>query len=275
MLRCSATLRTNLPNRRIATGNRRQSPFDIILGNRAMSINADSLRKIHRLHIQLEDVRERLERGPKQIKGGENRLQALEKAVAAAKDTLKRTKLTIHEKELNLKEREGRILDIRGRLNSCSTNKEYQAYIEQIAADEQANSVLADEIIDLFDKATNEENAIKSAEAEFQKCQSDLDGVRRRIADERDGLERELARLAEELRSAEEALPPEVKNDYQRVVKAHGDEALAPLDAECCGGCNQRITAQMVNELAMDRIVFCKSCGRILYLPEDSRMSRD
>ncbi len=240
-----------------------------------MSINADSLRKIHRLHIQLEDVRDRLARGPRQIKGGETRLSTLEKAVATAKEVLQRTRLTIHEKELNLKEREGRIFDIRGRLNSCSTNKEYQAYLEQIAADEQANSVLADEIIDLFDKANNEEAAVQSTMADLQKCQSDLEGVRRQVAEERDHLERELSRLGDELKSAEVSLPAEVKNDYERVVKAHGDEALAPLEAECCGGCNQRITAQMINELAMDRIVFCKSCGRILYLPEDTRVSPD
>lgn len=240
-----------------------------------MSVNAESLRKIHRLHGQLADVRERLERGPRQIKGGEGRQETLEKAVGAAKDVLKRTKLTTHEKELTLKQREQRILDIRSRLNSCSTNKEYQAYIEQIAADEQANSVLSDEIIDLFDKAKNEETTIKSAEAELEKCKTDLEAIRRRVAGERDQLERELARLGDELKDAEITLPPEVKGDYQRVVKAHGDEALAPLDGECCGGCNQRVTAQMVSELKMDRIVFCKSCGRILYLPEDPRISHE
>ncbi len=237
-----------------------------------MTLNAEGLRKIHRLHIQLADVRDRLARGPRQTKAGENRLATLNQAVDAAKETFKKTRLTISQKELSLKEREGHILDVRARLNSCSNNKEYQAYIEQIAADEQANSVLSDEIIDLFDKAARHESEVKSAETDLEKSSQELDALRKKIEGERDRLENELAGLNAELSQAEAALPNEMKQDYQRVVKAHGDEALAPIDSECCGGCYQRITAQMLNELTMDRIVFCKSCGRMLYIPEDTRV---
>jgi predicted nucleic acid-binding Zn-ribbon protein len=52
------------------------------------------------------------------------------------------------------------------------------------------------------------------------------------------------------------------------MAKVHGEDALAPLDDEVCGGCFQRCTPQMINELSLSKIVFCKNCGCILYLPE-------
>ncbi len=46
---------------------------------------ADLLRTLHRIHQQLGDLRERLERGPKQIKAREANVARLEADLAQAK----------------------------------------------------------------------------------------------------------------------------------------------------------------------------------------------
>ena len=117
-----------------------------------MSVSAAVLQELHRLHGQLSELRSRLERGPRQIHAAEANVRKAEQDLEAAKESVKRTRITADQKELQLREREGRILDIRVKLNSCSTNREYQAFLEQIAADEQANSVLSDEILELLEK---------------------------------------------------------------------------------------------------------------------------
>jgi predicted nucleic acid-binding Zn-ribbon protein len=238
-----------------------------------MTINAEALRTLHRLHVQLTDLRERLARGPKQIKAVEARLARLNEDLESAKEVYQRTRITIDQKELTLKEREGKILDLRGRLNSCSSNKEYQAFMEQIAADEQASSVLSDEIIELLDKATKNQKSVADVETAVKECERDLEKIHERVNGEKTQLQSEVGRIEAELEAAEAALPGEIKDDYQRVVKKHGEEALAPLDDECCGGCYQRITHQMLNELVLSKAVFCKSCGRLLYLPEDTKVT--
>lgn len=238
-----------------------------------MTINAEALRTLHRLHVQLSDLRERRARGPKQIKAGASRLARLQEEHDTAKEIYKRTRITIDQQELTLKEREGKILDLRSRLNSCSNNKEYQAYVEQIAADDQANSVLSDEIIELLDKATKNQETVAAAEGAVKDCETDLKKIEDRVNSEKSELDSEVARIEGELTAAEVALPSDIKVDYLRVVKKHGEEALAPLDDECCGGCYQRITQQMLNELVLSKAVFCKSCGRLLYLPEDTKVS--
>ncbi len=184
---------------------------------------------------------------------------------------MQRTRLTVSQKELNLKERENHILDIRSKLNSCSTNKEYQSLIEQIAADEQANSVLSDEILELLDKVEADKEVVNAAEAAVQEAQQQLADVTKKVETAKASVESDLARAESDLKACEAQLPDDVRLEYQRVVRAHGEDALAPLESdEVCGGCYQRVTPQMINELKLNRLVFCKSCGRLLYVAEDT-----
>lgn len=235
-----------------------------------MTVEAAALRELHRLHQQKSDLQGRLDRGPKQIKASAANVTRLDAALGEAKEALQRTRMNVDSKSLSLKERESRILDVRARLNSASSNKEYQTYMEQIAADEQANSVLSDEIIELLDKVSADEQTAQGAEAAVTKAKADLKAVQDKVASEKDSLEGDLARVEAELSRAEEALPSDVRQDYQRKAKAHGEEALAPLEGDVCGGCYQRCTPQMINELTLSKVVFCQNCGCILYLPEDT-----
>ena len=63
-------------------------------------------------------------------------------------------------------------------------------------------------------------------------------------------------------------MPADIVQDFRRVVAGRGEGALAQLEDEFCGNCNQAVNAQMVNELLQEKVVPCKSCGAYLYLPE-------
>ena len=234
-----------------------------------MSVSASALRELHRIHRQVTDLRSRLERGPKQIRGGEGVVKHLEQEVEQAKQALTRTRVAADEKQLQLKQREDRIKGLQLKLNECSSNREYQALKEQIAADEQANSVLADEILDRLEKIDELAAAVAVAQARCKTAQADLEQVRKRVQAEHDTLESELARVTAELAEAEKVLPAEYKADYQRIAKVRGEDTLAPVEGETCGGCYTTLSPQTMNELYMSKLVTCKSCGCLLYLPED------
>ncbi|MCP4192856.1 MAG: phospholipase [Planctomycetaceae bacterium] len=238
-----------------------------------MSVSATALRELHRILRQLSDLRSRLAGGPRQVRIGEVNVEQLEAGVTAAKETVTKTRMSADRKELQLKEREGRITDVKTKLNSCSSNREYQAFVEQIAADEQANSVLSDEILELFDKVSEHQEKVTKATSALEKGQNELNAIRNRVDSERESLEMDLARLTKELDAAEAQLPSDLKLDYQRIVKKRGAEGLAPLDGQCCGGCFTTITTQTLNELMLTHAVFCKSCGCLMYLPEDHAFS--
>jgi predicted nucleic acid-binding Zn-ribbon protein len=234
-----------------------------------MAAIANTLRDLHRIHQNLTELRDRLERGPRQIKAGEANIARLERELDEQKQKHRRIRMTADEKELQLKEREQRIIDIRNKLNSCSTNKEYQTFIEQIAADEQANSVLSDEILELFDKVNAGQRLVKEAEGKVAQGKEDLKKLEVKVASQKESLIVDIQRLEQQLAEAEANVPTEIREDYKRVVRALGPDALAPVEGETCGGCFQTLRPQMLNELALGKAVFCP-CGRILYTPEDT-----
>ncbi len=228
----------------------------------------ESLRTLHRIHRQLADLRSRLERGPKATRAAEAAVAKCDADLLQAKDAFRQAKMASDDKQLQLKQREAKLKDYEAKLFAAQNNKEYQLLKDQIAADKQANSVLADEILESLDKLDHLQTAIKTAESNLGKTKDELAKVRKRIDDQQQGLETELARVQAELQAAEELLDGDFKQTYMRLSRSMGEEALAPAEGECCGGCSQTLTPQTMNTLRLDRPVFCKSCGRFLYLPE-------
>jgi predicted nucleic acid-binding Zn-ribbon protein len=233
-----------------------------------MATLTESLRTLHRIHRQLADLHDRLQRGPKQVRAAEASVKKCEGDAAAARDAFKQAKMASDEKQLQLKQREAKLKDFEAKLFAAQSNREYQLLKDQIAADKQANSVLADEILEALDKLDGLQAAIKTADANLAKVKDEAARSRQRAQEQQQGLETDLARVTGELRTAEDQLDGDFKPNYVRLARSMGAEALAPLEGECCGGCSQTLTPQTINALRLDKPVFCKSCGRMLYLPE-------
>jgi predicted nucleic acid-binding Zn-ribbon protein len=238
-----------------------------------MTISAAALRELHRIHRQITDLKSQLERGPRQVRAAEGILERLEAEQAASKQTLTQTRVHADERQLQLRQREARIKDLQIKLNACNSNREYQALKEQIAADEQANSVLSDEILEALERIDELTAKHAKIEAERKQAASSLEAVRQETAEKMQRLEQELKRVSGELTEAERVLPGDFKLDYARISKARGEDALAQVEGETCGGCYQMLTAQTINDLMLSKPVFCKSCGALLYLPEDREMN--
>jgi uncharacterized protein len=232
-------------------------------------LSSAALITLHRIHRQLDDLRGRRDRGPKQIAAGEANVAKKEEEAKAAKEALTRAKVKADDLQLQLRHREGRIEDLQNKLNLANSNKEYQAIKEQIAADKQANSVLTDEILEMLERIEELERKLKQANAAVAQSQNDLKALTERVEGERANLESEIERLTAELHEAENALPGALRAEYRRLSESRGEDALAAVENEVCTGCYTTITRQMKSELLMANPVFCKSCGRLLYLPEE------
>jgi len=226
------------------------------------------LRTLHRIHRQHADLVDRLARGPRQIQAAEAHVKKCEADLAQARETYRQAKMAADEKQLQLKHREAKLADLQLKLNTAQSNKEYQILKDQLAADRQANSVLADEILEALERLDVLQAVTRTIEQTLGKSKEELQRVRERVSQQQQLLETELARVSQELRQAEEALPADIKTEYLRLARSRGDDALAPVEAETCGGCSQTLTVQTLNLLRLDKPVFCKSCGRLLYLPE-------
>ncbi|HEX3655718.1 MAG TPA: phospholipase [Pirellulales bacterium] len=234
-----------------------------------MLVAAAVLRKLHRIHQQLGDLRERMARGPKQLKAREANVARLEAELAQVKQDVKAARVSADQKQLLLRSGEGKILDLKAKLNAANSNREYQAFKDQIAADEMANSVLADEILEALEKIDASQKLVVEAEQKVAKAKEEAAKSQQHVREQEGLLAGDINRLEAELKESEKELPADFQDAYQRVVKSKGSDAMAPVEGENCGGCFQVITANMFNSLLMNKVVYCGNCGRLLYLPED------
>ena len=104
----------------------------------------------------------------------------------------------------------------------------------------------------------------------MQKAKTETQQVRNRVAEETQTLESELARVSEELRQSESRLPGDVFREYSRIVVKRGEDTLSETDLDTCGQCFTKLSPQTISELLMKKIVYCKTCGSIMYAKENS-----
>ena len=233
-----------------------------------MAVSTEVLRELHRIHVQLSDLRDRLARGPRQVQVHKKNVAEQQSTLESASNAVKQTKMAADKKQLDLKTSENKIVDLKAKLNGCSSNKEYQTLLEQIAATEMTNSVLADEILEAMDKTDQLEIAASSAQSHVTAAETELTKCQERVSAEAGGIRTDIERLEAELVSTEKELPTEMRTDYQRVIRSKGADGMAAADGQVCLGCGKQITLNMQNELLLSKPVFCKSCGSLLYLSE-------
>lgn len=236
----------------------------------AVATAATIIRTLHRIQRQLTDLRGRLAAGPRQIAAGTGKLKAAEAARDQLADELKAAQKLVDGKQLQLRSCEAKIGDLETKRNTAKTNKEYQLLGEQIEADKMAIKVLEDEILEALERVDEIRDRQPAATDLIEETTTKLETLKQRVTDETGQLEQEVTRVTGQLREAEADLTDEIRELYQRVVKHKGEDGMATVDGGCCGGCHQQLTGKMLSQLLLGQAVMCRSCGRLLYDPDQA-----
>jgi predicted nucleic acid-binding Zn-ribbon protein len=226
------------------------------------------LRELHRLHLKIRDLRNEGEQGPRKLKSYQAKIERFQKELAAEQDAIKHLKTSIHAKEVEIKDNEQKTAKYQTQMGSATTKKEYDAFRHEIDHVKQANRVIEDDILEVMmqlDERTKKlpefEKAIQQAKEEHRKAEADLGG---RLKEH----DHWLADAETALKAVEAQLTGDPRQAYDRLLVQYGAEALAPLENRSCSGCYTELTSQQQNDLRAGRMVTCKSCARLLYLPE-------
>lgn len=230
-----------------------------------MSISASVLQTLHRIHRQKSDLTGQLERGPKQIQAAKAKVEFAKKALEDIREKQKNLRLDADRRQLQLREREARIAALEGKMNAAKENREYQTLKEQIAADKQANNVLSDEILELLEQVDVVHAQIDPANERIKAAEAEAVEVEKRVRERMTAVEADLKRVTAELSQVETQLTGDFRKDYDRLVSIKGEDGIAETEGNCCGGCYQMLTPQLLDRLANHFSVVCPTCGRFLY----------
>jgi predicted nucleic acid-binding Zn-ribbon protein len=222
---------------------------------------------LHRLHLALHEVQEQLTRGPRQVKAREQLVLQADTDLTTKRDQFKQLRVTSDRKSLDLKTNEAKIADLRGKLNACSSNREFDIIKGQIEADTVANSVLQDEILELLETIDGAHAGIKEAEQKVAKARDELKRFSDQFATDSAGLKSKSDELLTQIKQSESGLGGDLAEKYRRLVEAHGAEAMAPCEAGICGNCHVQVTPQNKVRLNSGNVIFCTAIVRMLNNP--------
>ena len=238
-----------------------------------VKVEPELLQTLHRILRQKTDLNDRLQRGPRQKQVAQGAEKSVQDELKAAQEQLKKLKMQADEKQLQLKSREDKIDDLKGKRNACDSNRDFQLLSDQISADEAANLVLSDEILECLENIDVQEAEVnrakqnlESVSAETKKTIGEIDGRLKVLGND-------LSLVEKELQETEAKLPSEMKSEYLRLVEANGEDALAALDEGCCGNCYTIQSPQTLDQLRMKQTVNCGSCGSFIYLAQSSSVA--
>jgi predicted nucleic acid-binding Zn-ribbon protein len=233
-----------------------------------MSGPAATFREIHRLRRLVHDLQEQLDRIPRQLKAQQAKLARHEEQHREAQEAVKKSQVGVKKREGELKD--AHALVARLEKVEVSSKKEYDALQAEIAHARAECQRLEDEILAGLMEGEERAAALPEQERLLQQGRDELAKFEQESAGRKTSLASQLAAAQAQLKEAETNIPADLRTQYNRIVTAKGPDSMAVVRDRTCKACHTEITVQSSHDLQQEMFVVCRSCGRILYLPEQA-----
>ncbi|MBP5672156.1 MAG: hypothetical protein J6X49_07180 [Victivallales bacterium] len=245
----------------------------------------EKLIELQEIDLQVARLEQQLAELPKRQAEAELQYKAEADAYAAAEDELKKAEVAMRGIETEISAMSTKKRDFQSKTISIKSNDEYRAAILQIEmidreiANLEEKQIAAMITIDqLREKKAAKEKELTAGKARAKIVLADLDA--RKVALENQITEQNAGRPAvvadlEAIGKADAEAGVERTNylaSYNRLrsSKTHSKTVgcVARLEDMACGRCHMNVTYQLKNETNNGKLVFCPSCGAILYVDD-------
>jgi predicted nucleic acid-binding Zn-ribbon protein len=206
---------------------------------------------------------------PKEIAAIHAAVEAAQKEVEQTRARLDAARKAQRAKEKDLEVVQAKRSKTEGRLYEVKTNKEYSAVLIEIEDIKQEKARMEEEVLVLMESQERLTGDIREAEARLKQREAEGRSQEAAAREQLRGVEADLAGARTERKELAGRLPGPILADYDRILRARGGVALAPVvKPNFCGACRMTITPQRLQELrAQTSAIPCESCGRYLYWP--------
>lgn len=220
----------------------------------------DSIQKLEETRVRLGHDRDY----------AEAHAETARKTLQTGTDKAQSIRMAMDKRDGDLKDVEERIKKFNTQLNTIKTNKEYTAIQHEIMGAKTDKSRIEDEILTMMDEIESQQIQIKEFEAQSKEADAELAKRRQAITNAIQDADARLSRLKGERTELADTIPASFLQPYERLIKGAGGQALSACRNFVCERCRMSLTANTVSLLmAANKLIFCQSCSRILYLPED------
>ncbi|MES2793250.1 MAG: C4-type zinc ribbon domain-containing protein [Planctomycetota bacterium] len=241
-----------------------------------MAAARNGVSELHSLYTRLRTVENQLQSAPRQIKARQQISATKQAEIEATKEKIKKLRASADQSNLQVKTNEAKVLGLKVKLNQAASNREFDALRAQVEADEMANSVLEDEILAAFEKLDRLKDDLTQYESELVVLKAAEVKLAQELAAAEEGLKTRVSEFQTYIKRAEEVIPSDIELVYRRMVQAQGPDAFAEVEGNQCQNCFVSLPAQTLMELRSGKILFCKSCRKLIHLsPRQDRDDED
>jgi len=223
--------------------------------------------------LRLQEADKEIRRLQDEIAELPKRVAVIEQKLAGTKAQLEKAQAAVKADEAAKRKQETTISDLRGKISKyrdqsldVKTNEQYKALLHEIQFAEKEIAATEDKILEIMVNADVRDKEVKAAQADLKTHTSEIEKekeqARLRTAEDQ--------KLLTEWRSKRDQLRTGIAEDllrqYERVSKFRGT-GIAEVRGEKCVGCQFMLRPQIYNDIRSgDKIVYCDSCQRVLYL---------
>jgi predicted nucleic acid-binding Zn-ribbon protein len=236
-----------------------------------------ALVKLFQADQQLREAQARLDAATRDVRIQERKVNDLAERHKLAQTKHREAQSQSAQFDLDLRSRDGHIEKLRNQQQLAKTNKEYQAFLVEINTAKVDRNKVEEDAIRTMEQVERLGNEQKELAAQVEAEGARLTSMREQIGDRIAQLQGEIDALKPAREEASAATPAKAREMFERMSERYEGEAMAAIakpdrrrEEYVCTSCNMDLVADVYNRLhTRDELVFCPSCRRILFIPED------
>jgi len=236
-----------------------------------------ALVKLYKADQALREAQGRLDAASKNVRIQDRKVADLTEQLKLAQSKLKEHQAHGGQLDLDLKTRDAHIEKLRSQQQTAKNNKEYQAFLVEINTAKVDRNKVEDEAMKVLEAVERGQGETGALLAQVQAERQKLDAMRAESGQTLQKLQAEVDALRPGREQAAAEAPAKARDTFERLGDRYEGEAMSAIakpdrrrEEYVCTACNMSLVPDVYNKLhSRDDLVFCPSCHRVLYIPED------
>jgi len=231
-----------------------------------MTAQIEQVSRLQSLDLQIAELQKEIAALPKHIAGIEKALDSHLRRLEADRAALVANQKERKRLEDEIKIQEQKISKLKDQMLGAKTNEQYRAFQHEIEFCETEIRKHEDRILDLMAESEPLDANVKKAEASLKEEKQHVDAEKVKARERTAADEKQLTQLEADRKATVASVKPPLLSAYERIRKKWHGVVVAEATDGRCSACQIVLRPQFFQDLRRgDELMFCESCGRILY----------
>jgi predicted nucleic acid-binding Zn-ribbon protein len=236
-----------------------------------------ALVKLFRADQALREAQERLDAATKNVRIQERKVNDLNEKLKTAQTRHRDLQARSGALDLDMRTRDAHIEKLRTQQQVAKNNKEYQTFLIEINTQKVDRGKIEEDAMKVLEESEAAGKEVEELNTVLESERAKAAQLKSQMSDTISKLQAEIDEMKGPREAAAAALPKKARDMFDRLAEHHDGEAMSPIlkpdrrkEEYVCSACMMDLVTDVYNRLhTRDDMVFCPSCRRILYIPDE------